>query len=122
MNKRIFRWNLDYCYQNIELGTLEFSGSMLGTEFIWGPKKWNISYSLLLPVSGTSNNDKFTDVSFLSTRLKYCYLFNETFGMSLGYRFDSVGWDRPTVIFGRYTTEWAEITRRGIMLGVTYQF
>lgn len=122
INKRRFKWNLDYCYQSAELEdtTEQFSGSMLGTEFVWGTKKSNLSFLFLLPLDGTSKDDAHSNVGFLTARLKYCYLFNETIGMSLGYRFDSVSWEQP----GRYfdSTEWAEIARQGVMLGLYYQF
>lgn len=73
-----------------------------------------------MPLNGTSKNDAYSNVGFLAARLKYCYLFNETIGMSLDYRFDSVSWEQPGRYF--YSTEWAEIARQGIMLGLTYQF
>lgn len=41
--------------------------------------------------------------------------------MSLGYRFDSVGWDYPEEFYGRCYAQGAEIARQGIMLGLTYQ-
>lgn len=122
MNKRRFKWNLDFSYQNTELGntTEQFSGYMFGTDFVWGTKKSNLCFLFLMPLKGTSKYDAYSNVGFLAARLKYCYLFNETIGMSLDYRFDSVSWERP----GRYSysTEWAEIARQGIMLGLTYQF
>lgn len=124
INKRRFKWNLDYCYQNAELGntTEQFSGYMLGTEFAWGTKKSNLSFLFLMPLGGTSKNDTYSNVSFLTTRLKYCYLFNETIGMSLDYRFDSISWEYPENFYGGFYAQGAEIARQGFMLGLIYQF
>lgn len=124
MNKKRFKWNLDYCYQSTELGntTEQFSGYMWGTDFVWGTEKSNLSFLFLLPLNGTTKNKAYSNVSLLATRLKYSYLFNETIGMSLDYRFDSVNWDYQEEFFGNYHPQGAEIARQGIMLGLTYQF
>lgn len=124
INKKRFKWDLDLCYQNTELGnnTEQFSGSMWGTDFVWGTEKSNLSFLFLLPLSGNTKNKAYSNVSLLATRLKYCYLFNETIGMLLDYRFDSVNWDYPEEFFGNYYPQGAEIARQGILLGITYQF
>ncbi|NLY74762.1 MAG: hypothetical protein GX075_05610 [Firmicutes bacterium] len=125
-NKERFKWNLDFCYQSTELEientTQHFSGSMGGMDFVFGSRKSNLSLLLLMPFSGTSNNKSYSNVALLAARLKYCYLFNETLGISVDYRFDSINWDYPQEFFGSYYPQGAEIARQGFLLGLTYQF
>lgn len=123
-NKERFKWNLDFCYQSIELEntTQHFSGYMGGMDFVFGPRKSNLSLLLLMPLSGSSKDKTFSNIALLAARLKYCYLFNETLGISVDYRFDSIGWDYPQEFFGNFYPQGAEMARQGFLLGLTYQF
>ncbi len=56
VNKKRFKWGLDLCYQNTELGNTaeQFSGCMWGTDLVWGTEKSNLSFLFLLPLSGNT--------------------------------------------------------------------